>query len=703
MHRSARATWPALVLLAATLVAAPAHSVPSAEETRVLAQLQSARALAAIGRLSGRQWPVASGLGAGTVVSGSAEERALAQELAASLRKLGLDVRLEPFPVRAYRYEPVQLAADGESLAAVSLHAAGGTWGTRDGVGYARGNEAAGHRLRAALVDAGEGYRADYARLGDVHGRIVLVHRDLRDWPPAQISEAAHQGALAVLFYGHPGAAQHPDALRQDSMWGHDRIPAVAVSQRSGETLRRRLAAGPVEVALENRADVEDGTSLNVVAALRGRELPDEWVMVSAHYDRWFAGATDNVSGVASVLEIARAVTASGLRPRRSMLFVMMGSEEAGLEDPERDWLAGSHAFVVRHPEVMRAAALLFNIDLLGWTSPRATLVSTPDMAGAAATAIADLGYSAEISTRTTFGSVTDAWNFALLGGAATHHVERFTPDYFSIYHTPVDDYRPERFAKLGDDLRLLTLSLWRAANAGRLPASLAALAASLDAELAAMEAAWPQLPVATARRAAATLSGAARSVEGRQGDAWDEATNRTLMSTRHSLLPWLYADDGEFSQAPRPAPQLARALAFGRTADALDRGDRAAAATALAVIYEGRQCQHLSPAVYASERGYWTGDGGWASRFQQRADPPPATLGEACSALIVSPTDAAATTAAVALAGRFRELRADALQRASDDLALMAAELEQAASRLREFAAEHAPLPRAHAARRAP
>ncbi len=58
------------------------------------------------------------------------------------------------------------------------------------------------------------------------------------------------------------------------------------------------------------------------------------------------------------------------MRPRRSILFVAAGSEEAGLEDPERDWLAGSYAFVLRHPEVMRNAALIFNLDGFGWTRP---------------------------------------------------------------------------------------------------------------------------------------------------------------------------------------------------------------------------------------------------------------------------------------------------------------------------------------------
>jgi Zn-dependent M28 family amino/carboxypeptidase len=55
----------------------------------------------------------------------------------------------------------------------------------------------------------------------------------------------------------------------------------------------------------------------NVVAEIRGRELPDEWVLVGAHLDSWdlATGAQDNGSGAAEVLEAARAISALGTAP----------------------------------------------------------------------------------------------------------------------------------------------------------------------------------------------------------------------------------------------------------------------------------------------------------------------------------------------------------------------------------------------------
>src|SRR4029434_3848998 len=104
----------------------------------------------------------------------------------------------------------------------------------------AHGNEAGGTRLRAKLVDAGDGYEADYARVGDVRGKAVLVRRELRDWPPLQVTEAAQHGAAALIFYDHPSAGEHVDALRQDSLWAHEQLPGVAISNASGRALREK-------------------------------------------------------------------------------------------------------------------------------------------------------------------------------------------------------------------------------------------------------------------------------------------------------------------------------------------------------------------------------------------------------------------------------------------------------------------------------
>src|SRR5262245_50525129 len=168
-----------------------------------------------------------SGVGAGSAVAGSADEKKLADYIEKELRGLGLQTRQEFFPVRHYEYEPVTLTAAGKRLDAVSLHAAGGTWGTRDGVAYARGNAGADrHRVPAQLVDAGEGFAPDYEKTGSVAGKVVLVRRG-GGWPTYQFIEAARRGALALVMYDYPGGRE--DTLKQDSMWYHEQLPTVSI------------------------------------------------------------------------------------------------------------------------------------------------------------------------------------------------------------------------------------------------------------------------------------------------------------------------------------------------------------------------------------------------------------------------------------------------------------------------------------------
>lgn len=648
------------------------------DEASLLARLDASRVLADIRHLSQEVVKTDSGLGAGTAVAGSPAEKALAAQIARSLQNTGLEVRVEDFPVRAYAYGPVSLTANGGTIEAISLQSAGGTWGRRDAVAYSHGNEDQGHRLRAGLVDAHEGYEADYARLGDMKGRIVLVHRELRDWPEAQISEAAYHGARAILFYDHPNSADRVDALRQDSMWGHDRIPAVAISRRSAQRLMHELEHGPVTITLQNQADVADGQSRNVFAVIRGTDLPDEWVVVSAHYDRWFQGAGDNTSGAAAVLELARTFAGSGLHPRRSMLFMTTGGEEAGLEDAERDWLAGSHAFVTRHPEVMRAAALVFNLDLIGWTAPAGTIMSTPDMVGQQQALLADLGYAGKLSITIPTTSAIDAWNYGVVGGAGMNHLWRATvsgnPAYFPIYHTQLDTFNPRLFDNMSMDLRLLTLSLWRAATMPRLPIALTAVADYVGPLFKADAVRVPDIDFRDLQAALADFRRAAAAVE---DDPTDRA-QRLLMSVRHGLVPWLYISNGDFEQAARTNEEAQRVAVLDRAIAALRNGDTQGAEDALRGLYEGRQCLRLSPAVYAEERAFWVAEGGWATRFQHRPSPPATQFEAGCYAMH---SDASGAAQSFALA------RADASREVGRSVALVAGKLRAATVELRRGA----------------
>lgn len=88
-----------------------------------------------------------SGLEPGTVVSGGIQERNLAGRLAQQFRALNRGVRMEEYPVRAYRYGVPEFIANSQRVPAIALQATAAVWGSRDGVSYSYGNEQLGRRM----------------------------------------------------------------------------------------------------------------------------------------------------------------------------------------------------------------------------------------------------------------------------------------------------------------------------------------------------------------------------------------------------------------------------------------------------------------------------------------------------------------------------------------------------------------------------
>src|SRR6185437_7673205 len=97
----------------------------STDERRLLGSLDAARALLDLKRLAEVVIRSPSGVGNASIVSGSVEEAVMAEDIAASFRKMGLKVRVEKYPVRSYRYDPATLRANGTAVATISLHATG--------------------------------------------------------------------------------------------------------------------------------------------------------------------------------------------------------------------------------------------------------------------------------------------------------------------------------------------------------------------------------------------------------------------------------------------------------------------------------------------------------------------------------------------------------------------------------------------------
>ena len=85
----------------------------------------------------------------------------------------------------------------------------------------------------------------------------------------------------------------------------------------------------------------------NVIADIVGSEFPDEYVIVGGHIDSWdgATGTVDNGTGCATTLEAARILMKSGVKPRRTIRFMLWSGEEQGL--------LGSRAYIKANPDLM--------------------------------------------------------------------------------------------------------------------------------------------------------------------------------------------------------------------------------------------------------------------------------------------------------------------------------------------------------------
>jgi Zn-dependent M28 family amino/carboxypeptidase len=97
--------------------------------------------------------------------------------------------------------------------------------------------------------------------------------------------------------------------------------------------------------------------AFNTIGMIRGVEKPEEYVMLSAHFDSWdgSSGATDNGTGTLMAMEAMRLLKLAYPRPRRTIIVGHWNSEEQGLN--------GSRAYAEDHPEVLKGLQALFNQD----------------------------------------------------------------------------------------------------------------------------------------------------------------------------------------------------------------------------------------------------------------------------------------------------------------------------------------------------
>lgn len=137
------------------------------------------------------------------------------------------------------------------------------------------------------------------------------------------------------------------------------KIPTIDIQQEDYGLLYRLTASGkPTRISVTaNSKETGVVPTYNTLAEIKSTAKPDEYVMLSAHFDSWDGGtgATDNGTGTLVMMEAMRILKLVYPNPKRTILVGHWGSEEQGLN--------GSAAFVEDHPEIVKNLQALFNQD----------------------------------------------------------------------------------------------------------------------------------------------------------------------------------------------------------------------------------------------------------------------------------------------------------------------------------------------------
>ena len=228
------------------------------------------------------------------------------------------------------------------------------------------------------------------AKQAQVKGAIVLFDVPMPAWTPEHgsgygvvfeyrvfgPSRAAKYGAVATLMRAlteHSLSTPHTGTLLYDDK--QPKIPSAEVTLEDADLLDRLAAQGPVTVHLHLESQMlPDAPSANVIGELRGREKPDEIVVIGGHLDSWDVGqgAQDDGGGVVMMMEAVHVLKQLGLVPRRTIRVVAFTNEENGTR--------GATAYAADHRDELAHTVFALESDS-GAYEPRGFVIDHADAA----------------------------------------------------------------------------------------------------------------------------------------------------------------------------------------------------------------------------------------------------------------------------------------------------------------------------------
>jgi carboxypeptidase Q len=281
--------------------------------------------------------------------------------------------------------------------------------------------------------------------------------------------KAAHRAGAAAVIGGQSGSESAGMHLTHTGILGFDtyyEIPVVSMAAEDQLQIERFLSRRkPVRLKINVQNSVTDKPvqSANVIGDIRGTEHPEQIVVVGGHLDSWdlASGATDNGCGVSTTLGAAEAIVKSGVKPRRTIRFVLFTGEEQGL--------LGSIAYTKTHQKEMAnhvAAVILDNGQgpVIGFQlGGHRELIPAVQKFAASLQAFGEF----QVSDDDEFD--TDTGPF-ILAGLPAINLDQDSPDYKYTHHSAVDTFDKVKPEILDRNATVMALvSFWIADRAERL------------------------------------------------------------------------------------------------------------------------------------------------------------------------------------------------------------------------------------------
>lgn len=180
---------------------------------------------------------------------------------------------------------------------------------------------------------------------------------------PKELNDALNAAGIAGRVYPSRNELVHTHGFYFRKT--HDKYPKdvnVTIRKSDMEAIREQMKKGKavaLEFNIDNRMLKGPVPQYNVIADIKGSEKPDEYVLVGGHLDTWDSpgseGACDNGTGVVTAMEAARIILKSGIKPKRTIRFILWTGEEQGL--------FGSIGNVQNNKEMMAKISTVINDD----------------------------------------------------------------------------------------------------------------------------------------------------------------------------------------------------------------------------------------------------------------------------------------------------------------------------------------------------